>query len=402
MSSSQPKIILHVDMDAFFASVEQLMHPEWVGKPVIVGADPQKGKGRGVVAAASYEARKFGVHSAMPISKAYRLCPSGIFAPPHGEIYHEYSKKIFKILDSFSPLVEPLSIDEAFMDMSGSYRLFGNEYEIGGQLKQKIYSQTGLTASVGIATCKSVAKIASDFDKPDGLTVVHPDKIQDFLDPLPVTRLWGIGKKTFDSLQFLGIKTVKQLRSYPLDVLKQKYGKMGDHIYRMARGEDEREVVTRGDVKSVSNERTFGTDQEDFDIVRNTIFALTEKVGGRLRRAGIRGQTVQLKIRFEDFKTFTRSHTLNHPTSLTHELFQNVELLLAEFDPLKFPVRLVGVGVSHLVKESGVQLSLWDMDNQKKMNLDKVMDKIQDKYGKGIIMHAQALNKEKKSGKNLK
>ena len=195
------KIIAHVDMDAFFASVEQLLNPDWLGKPVIVGADPAGGAGRGVVSTASYEARKFGVHSAMPISQAYHLCPNGIFVQPHGYIYQEYSKKVFDILITFTPQIETLSIDEAFLDFTGSLHLFDSIQDLGERIKYEIKSKTSLPASVGLSSVKSVAKIASDLNKPDGLTIVPPDKIQDFLDPLPVTRLWGIGEKTYESLQ---------------------------------------------------------------------------------------------------------------------------------------------------------------------------------------------------------
>ncbi len=395
MNTTAQKVIIHMDMDAFFASVEQLLNPEWKGKPVIVGADPQQGRGRGVVSAASYEARKFGVHSAMPISQAYRLCPHGIYARPHGHVYQEYSRKIFAILHTFTPLVEPLSIDEAFMDMTGCLHHYRDLESMGRNLKNKIKQSTGLTASVGIAPGKSVAKIASDFDKPDGLTVVRPEAVQEFLDPLPVTLLWGIGQKTYPHLEKLGIHTVKQLRQYPGEVLRQKFGKMGEHIFRMARGEDNRDVSVTDSVKSVSNEITFDRDQEDSEVVRNTVFSLAEKVSGRLRRGGILGRTVHLKIRFEDFKTFTRSHTLKSPTNLTSEIFRHAELLLAEFDPPEFPVRLVGVGVSNLTEEKGRQMSFWDIENRRKLDLERVMDRIQDKFGKGSIMHAQSLSNKR-------
>ncbi|MEJ2635181.1 MAG: DNA polymerase IV [Calditrichia bacterium] len=397
MEAAWSKIIVHVDMDAFFASVEELLNPEWKGKPVIVGADPQGGRGRGVVAAASYASRKFGVHSAMPISKAYKLCSNGIFVRPHGHVYGDYSRKIFAILDTFSPVIQPLSIDEAFLDMGGSLHLYQNVESIGIKIKSEIKSKTGLTASVGIAPSKSVAKIASDFNKPDGLTIVPAEKVQEFLDPLPVTRLWGIGEKTFEALRKLGIHFVYQLRTYPPDILEQKFGKMGEHIYRMARGEDHREVISREEAKSVSNELTFDTDQEDITVVRDAVFALSEKVSGRLRRGGICGKTVHLKFRIEGFKTYTRSRTLANPTNLTHEIFNTANAMLSEFDPLEYAVRLVGVGVSNLSEEQGKQLSIWDADNSKKMKMEKVMDLIQDKFGKDSIRHAQSLAPRKKN-----
>ena len=396
MDNKWRKIILHVDMDAFFASVEQLLNPEWIGQPVIVGADPQDGKGRGVVSAASYEARKFGVHSAMPISRAYQLCPKGIYVQPHGHLYQYYSQQVFTILSRFSPLVEPLSIDEAFLDMTGSLHLFKSVKAIGEKLKDEIKQETQLPASVGIAPSKSVAKIASDLNKPDALVIVEPGKVQDFLDPLPVTKLWGIGEKTFDNLLKMGIRTVYQLRQYPQEVLIQKFGKMGQHILNMATGTDQREVVPTEEFKSVSNEVTFDEDQTDMELVKKTVFNLSEKVAGRLRRSGIQGKTVQLKIRFHDFKTYTRSYSFKSYTNLTDEIYKTSLFLLDEFDPLEIPVRLLGVGVSNLESEGGKQLSLWELDLDKKLKVEKVMDQIQDKFGKNSISHAEGLNHKRK------
>jgi len=396
VSTLWSKIIIHVDMDAFFASVEQLLHPEWRGKPVIVGADPKGGKGRGVVSAASYEARRFGVHSAMPISRAYQLCPHAIFVLPHSDVYRDYSNRVFRILEKFSPKIEPLSIDEAFLDSTGTLKMFGSVENLGMAIKHEIKSRTGLTASVGIAPSKSVAKIASDYQKPDGLTIIPPDEVQNFLDPLPVSCLWGVGKKMQETLCKMGIHTIKTLRQYPLKVLEDKFGKMGIHIYHIARGLDEREITIEEEVKSVSNETTFSRDIEDIEVIRNTIFALAEKVCGRLRRAGLSGRTIHLKIRFDNFQTFTRSFTLNFPVNLTHEVYDTAEKLLSEFDPLKLPVRLVGVGVSNLVSEKNKQLSIWDIENQRKLKLEKIMDHIQDKYGKHSITHAQTLAAKKK------
>jgi len=391
MQITWKKIILHVDLDAFFAAVEQLLHPEWRNKPVIVGADPQEGKGRGVVSAASYEARKYGVHSAMPISKAYLLCPHGIYVTPHGHIYQEYSHKFFKVLYEFSPLVEGLSIDEAFLDMSGTMRLFKDVHTLGQKIKSEIKTQTQLTASVGIAPCKSVAKIASDFKKPDGLMIVEPERVQEFLDPLPVTKLWGIGNQTFQSLVKMGIQTVSQLRAYPPDILEKKFGKMGLHIYRMACGEDERNVTPYENVKSISNETTFETDVMDQSILEKTLFQLSEKVGGRLRRSHLRGYTIHLKVRFSDFRTHTRSHTLKKAIFLTEDIYGAVMTLMDEFLPSEDFIRLLGVGVSNLESDSGSQLSIWDITEEKKLKVEKLMDQIQDKFGKNIIRHAESI-----------
>jgi nucleotidyltransferase/DNA polymerase involved in DNA repair len=391
------KVIVHVDMDAFFASIEQLLNPEWRGKPVIVGADPKDGLGRGVVSAASYEARKYGVHSAMPISQAFRLCPHGIYAKPHGGVYKDYSRRIFSILNLFSPRMEAISIDEAFLDMTGNLHFYQDVDSIGHQIKVRIKQETSLIASIGIAPNKSLAKIASDFQKPDGLTIIFPDKVQKFLDPLPITKLWGIGQKTSGQLDKMGIRTVRELRQYPPDVIEKKFGKQGLHIIKMAKGQDDREVFPEDEAKSVSNEITFSKDCDDYEFIRNTIFSLSEKVGGRLRRSNSRGSTINIKIRFSNFKTYNRSHTLENSTNLTEEIFQAAEFMLSEFNPLDDAVRLVGVGVSNLMNEKPFQLSFWESDKEKKVKVEKVMDKIQDKYGKGIISHAESIG-----SKNLK
>jgi nucleotidyltransferase/DNA polymerase involved in DNA repair len=386
------RIIMHVDMDAFFASVEQLLHPEWKNKPVIVGADPQNGKGRGVVSAASYEARQFGIHSAMPISQAYQKCPHGIYVKPHGDVYRDFSQKIFNILKRFTPLLEPISIDEAFLDMSGCSHLYASIEQMGVKIKQEIKEETELNASIGIAPNKSLAKIASDFQKPDGLTVINPNEIQQFLDPLSVTKLWGIGKKMALDLQNMGIRTVFELRQYPENFLENKFGKMGLHIYKMARGIDDRKVIPEEQAKSVSHETTFAEDIQDYSYIQKAVFKLSEKVAGRLRRSNIEGNTIHLKIRFSDFKTYVRSHTLESPTQLTEEIFHTTDFMLTAFNPLKSPVRLVGVGISGLVNKEGTQLSFWDMDKEKKRKAEKMMDQIQDKFGRHIISHAESLS----------
>lgn len=384
-------------MDAFFASVEQLHHPEWKGKPVIVGADPKQGKGRGVVSTASYEARKFGIHSAMPISKAYRLCPQGIYVVPHGNLYSDYSKRIIEILYHFTPAIEVIGIDEAFLDVSGSVHLFESMENLAKEIKKQIRGQTGLTASLGIAPNKSVAKIASDFQKPNGLTIVPADKIQSFLDPLPITKLFGVGKKTYEALQKLGIYTVKDLRNYPDSYLESKYGEAGTHLYRMARGVDNRDVQIHEEIKSISNETTFETDQVDSDVLLNTLLHLSAKVSQRLRKRKLKGKTIQFKIRFDDFTTFTRRKTLANYTHLTDDIYEIGKKMLEEFHPIQShsgserPVRLIGIGISHLVDEKGTQISLWDIQNEKKHALAKIVDQLQEKFGKSAIVHANTI-----------
>ncbi len=391
MGSNWPRVIVHVDMDAFFAAVEQLLHPEWKGKPVIVGADPRGGRGRGVVSTASYEARRYGIHSAMPISQAYRLCPQGIYVRPHGEVYAEYSRRIMTLLTDFTPYIQAVSIDEAFLDVTRSVHLFGDIEPLALEVKRRIFQETRLTASIGVAPSKSVAKMASDFRKPDGLTIVPPEKVPSFLDPLPVRKIWGVGEKTYRQLHRLGIETIGQLRRFPRQVLRQTLGRMGEHLYRMARGEDNRAVQPEDDIKSVSHEITFETDETRPEMLENVLLNLSEKVGRRLRKYGLKGKTVRLKLRFADFSTYTRSHTLTHHTHLTEEIYAVGRQLLIGFRELPHPVRLIGIGVSQLVDEQGVQLSMWDIENEKKLRLEKIMDELQDKYGALALTHAQTL-----------
>ena len=395
MKTNWTQVIVHVDMDAFFASVEQLHHPEWRGKPVIVGADPREGRGRGVVSTASYEARKYGIHSAMPISKAYRLCPHGIYVAPHGKLYSDYSKQIFEILYHFTPIVEILSIDEAFLEVTGSLHLFNSIENLGKEIKKQIFEVTKLTASLGIAPNKSVAKIASDFIKPDGLTIVFQEDIQKFLDPLPITKLFGVGKKMHEILQHLGINTVKDLCNYPKAFLEDKFGEMGAHIYNMARGIDDRRVQIDDEIKSISHETTFETDLVDEEHLNNTMLHLAAKVGQRLRKRNLKGKTIQLKIRFDDFTTFTRRKTLVNYTHLTDDIYKIGLKMLKEFYPLEKPIRLIGIGVSHIIDEKGMQISLWDIQNEKKLALEKIMDQIQEKFGKSAIIHANTISFKK-------
>ena len=312
-------MIIHCDMDAFYASVEERERPELVGKPVIVGGTPEK---RGVVSAANYVARQYGVHSAMPAVTARRLCLHGIYLPPRIDYYAEVSRQIRDVFERFTPLVEPLSLDEAFLDVTGSEGLFGPAVEIGRKIKQAIRQELRLVASVGVAPNKFLAKIASDLKKPDALVVVEPDKVQEFLDPLPVERLWGVGKQSSKVFQRLGIRTIGQLRQWPLDVLQARFGTSGEHLWNLAHGLDDRAVVPEREAKSISHETTFERDIADMDVLRAWLVDLTEQVGCRLRRHGLRGQTVQLKVRFADFSLITRSCTLPEPTNITRDLWR--------------------------------------------------------------------------------
>ncbi|MCB0282442.1 MAG: DNA polymerase IV [Calditrichaeota bacterium] len=385
------KTILHVDMDAFFAAVEQRDNPEYRGKPLIVGADPQGGKGRGVVSTCSYEARKFGVHSAMSIRDAYKLCPHGIYVWPNGHLYSIVSKEIFKILNEFTDLVEPLSIDEAFMDVTGSIRLFGEGAKIARLIKERIKQKEDLTASVGVASNKYLAKIASDLEKPDGLVVVEPDKINEFLHPLPISRLWGAGKQTQKALLNMGIKTIGDLAIYPEEILHKKLGKLGDHFYRLAHGIDEREVHTGDSVKSVSNEHTFSRDLKDSEDLRKRISALCEKVGYRLRKAGLKGRTIHLKLRYSDFSTITRNKTMPTTTDETSQIYNVIIQLFDQNYIDGREVRLIGVGVSGFAELNSNQLSLFDTSSKKNRDLDQVEDIIKTKFGTSAIRRANSL-----------
>lgn len=370
-------------MDAFYSSVEVLDQPQLAGRPVVVGGTPQA---RGVVAAASYAARRFGVRSAMPMTQALRLCPPAVVLPVRMSRYAEVSQRIHTVLGRYTPLVEPLALDEAFLDVTASRRLFGTAEAMGRRIKADIHAATGLVASVGVAPNKFVAKIASDIAKPDGFVVVQPDAIRSFLDPLPVGRLWGVGGATERALERLGIRTIGQLRRLPAGTVEQLFGKHGAHLAALARGVDERPVVAEQDAKSVSNETTFAADLTDDDTLRAWLQQLAEQVGWRLRRAGLRGRTVQLKVRFADFTTLTRASTLPRPTDITDEIWRTACTLFATRLPRpRPPVRLLGVGVSGFGGTPGAQGELFGEaeGRRRAARLDAVMDRIRQRFGRG-------------------
>ncbi len=377
-------MILHVDMDAFYASVEERERPELVGRPVVVGGTPE---GRGVVAAANYEARKFGVHSAMPMATALRLCPDVVVLPVRMSYYAEVSRQIRDIFFRYTPLVEPLSLDEAFLDVTGCESLFGTAAKIARLIKDEIMEETSLVASVGVAPNKFLAKIASDVRKPDGLVIVPPDQIQSFLDPLPVGRIWGVGKVTGGLFDRLGIHTIEQLRQRSVETLKQDFGSQGEHFWKLARGIDDRTVVPDREAKSISHETTFATDIADRDLSRAWLLDLTEQIMRRLRRKNEQARTVHLKIRFADFRTITRSRTLSSPTDVTAEVWQVAkELHDAALSGNQLSVRLIGVGVSNFSGDQLVQKTLFDADPEsqehaKQRKLDAVSDAVRDKFG---------------------
>ncbi|MFQ5579395.1 MAG: DNA polymerase IV [Nitrospiria bacterium] len=377
-------MILHIDMDAFYASIEERDRPELRGNPVIVGGSPE---GRGVVAAANYAVRAFGVHSAMPASKARRLCPEAVFLPPRIGCYAEVSEQIHLIFKKYTPLVEPLSLDEAFLDTTGSEKLFGDSELIGQSIKQDIKDETRLCASVGIAPNKFVAKVASDLGKPDGFLVVKPKDVQAFLDPLPVRRLWGIGKAGERVLTQRGVRTIYQLRQLSRLMLRELFGSWGDQLWAFSRGRDDRAVIPDHQVKSISNETTFEKDLQDFDLLKSHLVALTEQVAWRLRRQNLFARTVEIKIRFSDFKTVTRSKTLTKASRTTQDFLKAaVALLKANLLKRKRPVRLVGMGLSHMDDSEGIQGELFlDEARQKQQRIDAATDLIRSKYGASAL-----------------
>ncbi len=382
-------MILHVDMDAFYASIEMRDRPELRDLPVIVGGTPE---GRGVVAAANYEVRKFGVHSAMSAAKAKRLCPHAVFLPCRIDYYAEISRQIRDVFHRFTPLVEPLSLDEAFLDVTGSEKLFGSAVEIGRQIKQQILDDTQLVASVGIAPNKFLAKLASDLEKPNGFVIVPPDDIQGFLDPIPIGRLWGVGKVTLAALEKLQVRTIGDIRQLSLDALEHHFGESGRHFWELARGIDERHVVPDREAKTISHETTFAEDIDDAEVLHAWAMELTEQVARRIRRYHLRGRTVHIKVRFSDFQTITRAITLSQPTNVTQEIWQMVDELLSTRLPKKhLPVRLLGVGISGF-DNADRQLMLFDeKSHATQTHLDSAADQIREKFGSAAIGRASGM-----------
>jgi len=380
--------IIHVDMDAFFAAIEQRDNPVLLGKPVVVGADPKGGKGRGVVSTCSYEARKFGIHSAMPISIAYKRCPKAVFLPVDSEKYSQASDEIYEIFYNFTHKVEMISIDEAFIDITGSHHLFGGPLETCKLLKSRIKEKTKLTASVGLAPTKMVAKIASDIRKPDGLVVVSQGKVLDFLWPLDIDKIWGLGKKSKVIFNNLGIRTIGDLAKKDLKEIEQILGKNGEYFWTLANGIDEREVETEEEAKSISNEHTFAEDAGDKRIIEAALISLCEKVSGRLRQEGFKGRTITLKIRLEGFLTFTRAKTLDKSTNFTDTIYKTIKELLDKFNRKGKKVRLVGVKVSNFTAGE-VQATLFEeKDEEKQERMHQAIDKIKNKFGRGAIFRA--------------
>ena len=374
-----------MDLDAFFASCEQREHPEYQGRPVVVGAIPGH---RGVVAAASYEARRFGIHSAMPISEAFRRCPDAVFLRPDMEKYRHSSQQVFQILETLAPVVEAASIDEAYLDVSGLEKLLGTPESIGREIKQRIFTGTGLTASVGIGPNRLIAKLGSEYHKPDGLTVVSPEQVLDFLAPMPVSNLRGLGRQTQKIFSRLGIRTVEQLRAVPLLRLEQYLGKKAaESFHRQALGIASDQVVPGQRRKSISKETTFETDIRDHAILHDALRRLAANVARTARREGLSGSVVTLKIRFEGFETCTRQYKRTTPTCDEREMLKTAWQLFLHGKLPNKPVRLIGVGIRGWEEHLPAQADLFDQPEQQEDNkrLLKTIDAVTEKFGKNLL-----------------
>jgi DNA polymerase-4 len=373
--------ILHVDMDAFFAAVELLDHPELRGKPAIVAHSG----GRSVVTSATYEARKFGVRSAMPVAQALRLCPGAVLLEPHMEKYRDYSARVMRIFSEVTPLVEPLSIDEAFLDVAGARRLLGSPARIAALVRKRVSDETGLTCSIGVAATKFVAKLASGSAKPDGLLVVPESETLAYLRPLLVGALWGVGASTQESLARLGLRTVGDLADTPLHVLQKTVGEAsGRKLHDLASGLDPRPVTPESREKSVGHEVTFERDVAEAETLRRELLRMAAQTAARLRSSGLVGRTVSLKLRFADFRTVTRSRTLAEPTNVGRRIYEEV---VAAYDAMGVegvPIRLIGVRVEQLAEAEGGRLALWDPDEEWR-EAERTIDEVSARFGRGTI-----------------
>ena len=385
--------ILHVDIDAFYASVEVLKDLSLSGKPVVVGGPGP----RGVVMSASYEAREFGVASAMPSARARRLCPEAVFVPPDFSSYRAYSTRLREILLSFSPLVEPISLDEAFLDVSGATTLFGVPQEIGSRIRARVREEMDLTCSVGVAPNKFLAKLGSERAKPDGLLVIPAGEIEGFLHPLPVEALWGVGERTHEVLERLGARTVGELAAIPVRVLERTLGEQSArHLAELAAGRDDRTVVPYEAPKQVSHEETFDRDLDEEGQVLRELLRLAHRVGARLRKEGFRARTVILKVRLASFTTLTRSRTLPDATDTGSDLYRVAGELYTGLPPGRRRIRLLGVAASGLVPAGAEQLALvragrWE-------DAERALDRIEARFGTGAALPATLLHRDPRGG----
>jgi DNA polymerase IV len=383
--------ILHVDMDAFYASVEIVKDPSLKGKAVIVGGIG----GRGVVTSASYEARAFGVTSAMPTIRARRLCPHAIFLPNDFEAYSDYSERIREVFLSFTPLVEPLSLDEAFLDVSGSIKLFGSPVDIARKIKAATM-EFGLPCTVGVAPNKFLAKLASGRGKPDGLLVVAADRVREFLDPLPVNALWGVGAATGEQLRKLGLKTVSDIRQVGKRTLERAVGEsLGAHLHSLAHGIDDRSVVPHEAARSVGSENTFATDLDSTDDILREILRLSDRTAGRLRAKGLCGRTVTLKVRFSNFSTITRSKTMDAELDAAAEIYDIARTLYLKLDPERPRIRLLGVAITGLAEgPARRQMDLLGSQGAGWPEASDAVDKIRERWGSKSVGPATLLDQE--------
>jgi DNA polymerase-4 len=387
--------IIHLDMDAFYASVEVLDDPSLAGKPVIVGGSRE----RGVVTSASYEARPFGVHSAQPMAAAMRLCPHGVFLPGRMARYQEVSEDIFEIFSRFTPLVEPLSIDEGFLDVTGSRRLFGSAETMARKIKRLVREEVGLTVSAGIASTKFVAKIASDLGKPDGLVCVAHENTRAFLEPLPITRLWGVGAVTFQALKRMGVATIGDLSRIPGERLRKEFGKHGEHLHLLSQGVDPRPVEPQQPAKSMGREETFPEDLTDRAALEREILSLATKLARRIRRNGLAGKTVTLKVKYSDFKLVTRSESLEVPTNDAAGIYRTCCALLEKTQAGKRPVRLLGVYLTRLTSGLAAgQMSLLEDEKgrRRRQQLHEALDDLAERFGENVILPGMLLDGQKK------
>ncbi|MDR3211970.1 MAG: DNA polymerase IV [Planctomycetota bacterium] len=381
------RAILHVDMDAFFAAVEQLDDPSLRGRPVIIGGSPEA---RGVVSTASYEARRFGAHSAMPTALAMRLCPQAVLVAPRHWRYQEVSKQVFAIFDRVTPLVQPVSLDEAFLDVTGCQILHGDPVSIARRIRLTIRQEVGLTASVGVASCRLMAKIASDLNKPDGLTVVPEEELLSRLEVLPVGKIWGVGPVTCKRLERLGIRTAGQLRQWPVEVLAKEFGAAGVSLHLLANGIDTTEVTPEEETKSISHEYTFPQDITNREELELTLLDQSDQVAARLRSRRLAGKVVCLKLRYQDFTCVTRRQSLPEATCLAVDINRQARQLLRErTEAGSRPVRLIGVGMTKLETSGTSQNRLfYDVKNQRQERLERTADHIREKLGDTAIQRA--------------
>ncbi|HEY4270117.1 MAG TPA: DNA polymerase IV [Galbitalea sp.] len=384
--------IMHLDMDAFFASVELLERPDLIGLPVIVGGTA----GRGVVTAATYEARKYGVNSAMPMSIALRRCPNAIVLPPHFERYQHFSRIVMGLCRDVTPIVEPLSIDEAFLDVSGARRLLGTPWEIATGLRARVLAETGLRCSIGVAATKFIAKLASSRSKPDGLLVVPLADTLAFLHPLPIGALWGVGSKTEEQLARLGLRTVGDVANTPLTSLTKMLGDgAGGKLHALAWARDPRSVVTSREEKSIGHEMTFAHDETDSAVIRRELLRMSDQVAVRLRRGGLVGRTVVLKLRYGDFTTITRSRKLEEHTDLARRIYEEVIDVYSAVERQDARIRLVGVRMEQLAPAGDAALGLWET-NEGWREAEQAVDAVAERFGRGLVRPAALVKKPAK------